>query len=289
VDDAKDYREFLRYLMAERKLTQREVARMVGLSPPWLSQILHGRRRLKPSLAERLAEELKLSERDRLKLLSLVERDVGNSSLIRGRAVDLLTGLDKAEPHEVTPQALRARLGQWHTGAILELARCDDYVPDPRWVAAALRPSITPEQAEQAMRILQDHEYLDADYRLVQPGRDAGTPQQLGRGDESRSIAAYHEETLALAISAIRRELHRDRLFMGGTVALSEDDWLKLRSRFAEMFNQLLLSASKEQPDRVYHVNLAAFPLSFYSDSIDLQDVVEPDDDDDDDDDDHER
>ncbi|MEM6931234.1 MAG: TIGR02147 family protein [Myxococcota bacterium] len=269
-----DYRAYLRWLISQSGRKQGEVADRAGRSAAWLSQILNNRRRLQPELAEDLAGALDLPERQRLQLLSLVEAEVGNSTLIRRRATDLLTGLGRREPAENTSAELRERLGHWRVGAILELASCQEYVPDPAWVAAPLRPRMTVGEARALMDDLRSVGALDASYGLVQPEAPGVGTERVGP-DASKSadaqaetvrMAGYHRSTLELARGAIGGD-PRERLFAGACIALSEDDFQTLQSRLEEMFAQILYSAQKSSPNRVFHVNLAAFPISLFSDS----------------------
>ncbi|MEN0061280.1 MAG: TIGR02147 family protein [Myxococcota bacterium] len=261
------YRDYLQGLMRDRDLKQFEFARSVGRSPAWLSQILNGRRNLQPALAEQIATRLELTDRQRVEFLTLVEREVGNSSLIRDRAKDLLSGLEKPEPVENTADALQNRLCDWHLGAILELARCEEYVPEVGWVAATLRPRLTDAQAQAAMDELVAHGLLDEHYRLVEGAPDLGTARQVDAGHDSNRAAEYHRETLAMAQRALETVPPTDRLYVAGSLALSEDDYLKLMSRLQEILAPTLYSAAKEVPNRVFHLNLALFPISLYSDN----------------------
>ncbi|MEN0063237.1 MAG: TIGR02147 family protein [Myxococcota bacterium] len=262
-----DYRSYLRKILQLRGLKQIDFAQMLNMSPAWLSQILNGRRKLDPALAEKIVESLSLNERARLEFLSLVEHEVGNSKLIRGRAKQLLTGMQKPEAGGVTTPEFQQQLGTWHVGAILELARCEEYVPDPDRVAATLRPRITAQQAKEAMDCLRENGYFDEDYRLIRE-QDAGTKRQVDKGRQSEVVAQYHRVSFDLAQRALMSVPETDRLILGGTLALAEEDFRELRTRFEEFVVPTLLASARNPPNRVYQVTTALFPVSLYSDAV---------------------
>ena len=261
------YREYLRAIIDQRDLLQTDIARRVGRSPAWLSQILNGKRRLHPDLAEELAEALDLEPKARLELLTLVEAEVGNSSLIRARAEQLQTGLEKPDLETVTARPLQERLVDWHVGAIFEMAGCVDYVPEPSWVAAAMRPRLTERDARAAMDLLREHGCLDDEYRRIEGQTlDLGTPRQGEDGEIAVRMLDYHRTTLDMARRALGVNAN-DRRFFGASAALSEQDYERLMPRLQEIVLQTLLSTSTEPPNRVVHVNLAVYPISLYTDS----------------------
>ncbi|MEN0064602.1 MAG: TIGR02147 family protein [Myxococcota bacterium] len=263
-----DYRAYLRNALKELGIKQIALARKMAMSPAWLSQILNGRRKLDPELAERCADALDFSERKRLEFLSLVEREVGNSTIIRGRAQRLLSGIRKPEVASVTRPEFQRQLSAWHIGAVLELARCEEYQADPGWVAATLRPRITVDQAHHALSCLTTYGYLDADFRLVADAPDAGTDREVEPGRKSNDIAEYHLLSLELAKRALTTVPPSDRLFLGASLALSESDFQELKNRFEEVVVQTLSASAQESPNRVYQISTAVFPVSLYSDSV---------------------
>ncbi|MEO0600435.1 MAG: TIGR02147 family protein, partial [Myxococcota bacterium] len=221
--DIADYCSYLRALQRERHLRQFEFAKLVGRSASWYSQILSGKRRLRPELAEEIADKLRLSTRERLELLSLVESEVGNSRIIRTRAQDLRHGMERPERAE---DELYTSLTHWHVGAILELARCEEYVPEASWVGAALRPQITPDEAQAAMDTLRDLDYLDANYRIVRDGEAVTSHRRdLAPGPATNAALEVHDRTLAMARDALPVVPQTDRLFTAATVGLSEKDF----------------------------------------------------------------
>ncbi|MEL6184412.1 MAG: DUF4423 domain-containing protein, partial [Myxococcota bacterium] len=149
-----DYREYLRHLLRERELLQRDLALKMKRSPAWASQILNGRRKLQRHLAEEVTQVLLLDDAERWEFLRLVDLETSPVPSSPRRPV---SNEDECGPS----------LAHWYVGAIAELARCDQYQPDPEWVAAALRPRIDVAQAREAMGLLVRLGLLDADFAVA--------------------------------------------------------------------------------------------------------------------------
>jgi len=264
---SRTYRDYLRMLQRQRGLAQFEFAKLVGRSASWYSQILNGRRRLRPELAEEIAKSLGLTERERTELLSLVEAELGPSHRTRERARNVLDGMRTPDPGPSSEEAIRHDvIRKWYVGAVLELARCEDFVPEPSWIAAVLRPRISLEEARSAMDCLRRHRLLDEEYRPVDDAMIA-TEKEIPDGAETLLAGEHYEQTLNMAKGALRTVRPSDRLYLGATVALSESDYQNLREYLVDLVGPALCGASKELPNRVYQFTLSLFPVSLYSDS----------------------
>ncbi|MEM6929964.1 MAG: DUF4423 domain-containing protein [Myxococcota bacterium] len=241
-----DYREYLRHLLRERELLQRDLALKMKRSPAWASQILNGRRKLQRHLAEEVTQVLLLDDAERWEFLRLVDLETSPapSSPRRPSAGD-----DECGPS----------LSQWYVGAIAELARCDQYRPDPEWVAAALRPRIDVAQAREAMELLVRLGLLDTGFRV------AGSTEAKRRG--CRSGDREGQAVLQLALDVLQTAPPNERRHLVSSVALSEDAYDRFQLRMQELFVDLLASEQEVEANRVYQISLAAFPVSLYTDS----------------------
>jgi len=240
-----DYREFLRLVLQDRRLLQRDLAAMMERSPAWASQILSGKRRLQVVLAEQMAEVLELDDTERWELLRLVDQ-----------ATLPMPPLQRRQPPGDDPPP---SLERWYVGAIAELAQCDQYEPDPLWVSAALRPRIEVEEAREAMLLLRRLGTLDADFRA------AGGHDRKRRGVRSSDRAT--KKVFELSLDALRESPPNDRSHLTGSVALSEEAYERLQGRMKQAIKTLLATEPGDVPNRIYQVSLATFPISLYSDA----------------------
>lgn len=242
--DGDNYREHLKLLLEDRRLLQKDFAKLMGRSPAWASQILSGRRSLQRDGAERIAEVLKLDDIERWDLLHLVDRAASPTPTQRRAGSE--------EP---------ATLDRWYVSAILELTGCDGYQPDPEWVAAELRPRITPDEAREALELLAARELLAPDHRLV-PGRIIEPRRGIHAAD------AGAKASLEIALDALDRFPPNVRQHVVAHVALSEEGYVRFLTRARQLLADTLRAADDEEdPNRVYQVALTAFPVTLYTDA----------------------
>ncbi|MEO0602712.1 MAG: DUF4423 domain-containing protein [Myxococcota bacterium] len=241
-----DYREYLRHLLRERELLQRDLALKMKRSPAWASQILNGRRKLQRHLAEEVTQVLLLDDAERWEFLRLVDLETSPVPSSPRRPV---SNEDECGPS----------LAHWYVGAIAELARCDQYQPDPEWVAAALRPRIDVAQAREAMGLLVRLGLLDADFAV------AASSEAQRRG--CRSGDRDGQAVLQLALDVLQTAPPNERRHLVSSVALSEDAYERFQTRMHALFVDLLASEEGGDANRVYQISLAAFPVSLYTDS----------------------
>jgi uncharacterized protein (TIGR02147 family) len=159
----------------------------------------------------------------------------------------------------------------WYNAAIAELARCEDFRPDPAWIAAMLYPPVTVEQAEEALTRLVRLGVLvpDGDGGLRQSGEKTLSPSDLPPGPMSEAFAHFHEDSLALAQQAVRGVRYNERHMAGAVLAIPEEKYQSVLATLREIEWQLVQAASeyKGTPNRVYLIGMHIFPVSLYTDS----------------------
>ncbi|MEM6926923.1 MAG: TIGR02147 family protein [Myxococcota bacterium] len=257
---ADNYRRFIREHLQQSGLLQKELAAEVDRSPAWVSQMLAGKRPLRAPMARRVGEALKMSARDRLRLEALVESE-DKRSLVDHDAEP--APFVKAELGLFTEGPLDSRLDTWQLCAVYQLALCDAYRPDPAWIAATVRPRMDEAEARSALETLRARGLMDDAGHLSD---EAGSASD-NAGPDPEACAAYHEQALDCANHALQQAASNERAFVGGCVALSEDDYERFRQHLQSIVLHILRTSAKQTPNRLYQVNLAVFPVSLYSDS----------------------
>ena len=268
--DTVDHRRFLQLALKRRGLAAKELAAAIGRSRPWLSLMLAGQRPLDPELVAPLADALGLDDTERTHLASLVDLEAASPRARRNAwATILATRAQRTSPQllEETAQAF----SRWWVQAIAELAECDGFRPDPRWIARTLVPPITEAQAEQALRTLLDVGVLAPDEQgHLAPSRQEPTwaPHDLPRGVLSRASREAQTAFFQIATAAFDRHRYNERHSALVTFSMSEEQLGIVRARLLELERELVMLSHErgESPNRVYALATQLIPLSEFTD-----------------------
>jgi len=261
-----DYRVVIRDKLTERGLKQKDLAHRVDRSRAWVSQMLAGKRPLRPALVRPIGEALEMSAREIMRLRALVDCETGSDEALAARARGFVS---LSEPAVVSNGSRPAGIDSVSVSAVLQLTRCEGYVPDPSWIAAAARPRMSVEEVEEALEQLRSHGLLD-------DSNQARGDDDLREERDPAAAVAYHQQALDLAKQAVASIPENERAFFSGSLALSEEDYERFCHLLRALIAQTLSSATHAAPNRVYHLSVAAFPISLYTDSfVDPRDVEE--------------
>lgn len=155
-----DYRKYLRGWFDARKagnprFSHRAFARRAGQSSPsLLLHVIAHKRNLTPLTTESFAKAMELKGEDAEFFHGLVSFDQAETLDERNRAWERIRAARRfREARRLEGDGVEY-LSRWFYAAIRELATCEAIRPDPVWIAETLRPSITAEQAQQALDLL---------------------------------------------------------------------------------------------------------------------------------------
>ena len=262
-----DYRAFLADWFAEKKAasprySHRAFARRVGeKSPSFLRDVILGRRNLTPVRRKAVAEVLALSDDESAWFALLVDFDQAPDLDSKQRIWDQIAATRRFALARQLEGASYRYLAQWYYPAIRELARRPDFVDDPAWIAAQLRPTITADEAAEALAALYELGFLVREGEAVVQSEGAlATPREV------RGLAAnaYHRGMLELARDGIQRSKAKERHYIGVTVCIPESLVPTLKEELNLVASRLLdLCETADSPaERVYQLHLTLNPLS---------------------------
>jgi uncharacterized protein (TIGR02147 family) len=132
---------------------------------------------------------------------------------------------------------------------------------DARWISKALVPPISPQQARKALDLLLGLGLIRRD----ESGQLVHKEEFITTGDEvtSTSVKNYHREMIRKGSEAIERFGAPERDISSVTVALSEENFKRVKSLIQQFRKELLAIADQDQsPEGVYQVNFQLFPLT---------------------------
>jgi uncharacterized protein (TIGR02147 family) len=268
VYDYLDYRAYLRaYYEAAKKtrpsFTFRLFSKLAGLrSPNFLKLVIEGKRNLGADSVVRFSDALGLEGADAEFFADLVAFGQATSLADKNRAFERIAASRRFRAARRIDGDLFAYLSHWYNPAIRELAARADFSEDPRWVAAQLRPRISPAEAAQALKLLFSLGLLvrDPDSGRVQRGEPTLTTEHEVR---SLGAAAFHRQMMERAAESLDSVPREQRDLAALTVCISDKTVAQVKERihqFREMLTELC--DSDTEGTVVYQLNVQWFPLS---------------------------
>lgn len=118
----------------------------------------------------------------------------------------------------------------------------------------------TPQEIEQGFEFLKNHSYIikNESDKWVQ----AKTHLDCREGIFKLSLGEFHRQMLNLAAYSIDSVKREDRFIMGQTMAVSKEDFIKIK----EIINQAVLQINQVNKNAtkktdIYQIEIATFPL----------------------------
>jgi len=276
VYDFLDHRAYLAAYYQAAKRTRpsfsfRLFSKLAGLrSPNFLKLVIDGERNLGADSVGRFAQALGLDGADSEFFADLVAFGQAQTVADKNRAFERIAASRRFRAARRIDGELFAYLSHWYNPVIRELAARDDFHEEPRWIAAQLRPKISPTEAAEAMKLLLSLGLL---VREPKSGRVVRGEPTLTTEHEVRSLgaAAFHRQMLERAagsIDTIPREL-RDLAAL--TVCVSSQTAALVKQRIHQFREALTeLCDADTQGSTVYQLNVQWFPLSVTADEKDV-------------------
>ena len=260
-----DYRLLLQDCYAFRKaqnpnFSHRFIAGKLGRNTAYFLKICQGKRNLSPQMAISLCQLFGFSKRESDYFESLVGFNQAATLAEKSHYYEKIAAR-RAAKLNVLAKDKYGLYEKWYYVAIREVL---DYYPfrgDCKALANALVPPIKPSEARKAIEVLTALGLIvrtgGGGYRKV----DA----VVTTGDEWKSfqIARFLQETSELGRQAFDRFTTQEREIGAQTVSVSAATVEAIRERIRALRREVLeLAVADKRADRVYQINIHAFPLT---------------------------
>lgn len=255
------------YLKETRpQFSYRYFSRIAGFSSPnFLKLVADGQRNLTPSSIPKFARGLGLDDHERDAFETLVLLTQAETDAERNRYYARLR--KSAGPNSEARRVEAAQFdvySQWYTLPIRELLLHPDFSEDPNWIARQLRPRIKPQEAKQALELLERVGLVTRD----EAGKLHPSDAKISTGPKVRSLAVrnFHRAMLGLAADSLEKIPIDDRDVSGLTVSLTRTQYEDVRARI-ERFRREILDLIDDAPKTdemsdVYQLGFQLFPLT---------------------------
>ncbi len=267
--DYLDYREFLKDRFDHLKQTNpnfsyRYFNKKAGLkSPGHLKMVMDGQINIGQKGMYGVCRGLGLSEKEGRFFENLVNFNQAKEFNDKDQYYKELLGSYPAKHPEIMGSNHYKIFAHWYYICILELIRLHSFREDACWISKKLKPQIPVVKVKRAIKDLLDMGLIKRtkDGELERTDKMIATPSQI----HNLAIMKFQQQLTKLAWKAIERDPSKDRENSTITIALSDDQFSKVKDKIQEFRDEIhsLLEATEEGiKTNVAHINLQLFKLT---------------------------
>lgn len=271
-----DYRKYLKDFYHESKVTTnyfsyRFFSQRAGLnSPVLLKTVFDGKRNLSNRSIEKFIKGLNLKEKEAVYFSNLVRFNQAKTALEKQEHYRVLRSMAKMVPQYLIEDEHFDYFDKWYYSAIREGVSQFDYQDDWELVAASVQPSITAQEAREAVAWLLEHGLL----RKLKSGGYEQVQKAITTRSEVKSMAVrnFNRKMMQLAEQSLDTMPVKERYATGVTVGLTREAYDVMVAEIEAFRDRIVkIVDSLEDGDRVYQVNVQLFPLMYSPESKDSE------------------
>lgn len=261
-----DYRKFLRDFYeakkaAQKGYTHRYISKALGFkSTGSFAQILQGKTNISTQMITNFVGFLKLKkeEGDYFELMVLFNQSKSHAE--KKRYFEKVIAFPKSN-FKVVDSAQYAYYEKWYYSVIREILAFYPFKDDYKELAKMLEPQISQAEAQKAVKLLEDLNFVKQDENGYYKKVDA----IITTGYEAKSLAInqFTLETMELAKASMDSLPREERSLSTLTLSMPEDGYQMLEEKIKGFRRELLeLAKNSEAPKRVLVVNFQIFPVT---------------------------
>jgi uncharacterized protein (TIGR02147 family) len=260
-----DYQEYLRDFYTFHKqensyFSYRYMGRRLRLDPGFLVKVMQGKKHLALNAADSVARFCGLNEKECEYfevLMRFGRAKTDRETKIYFEKLNSLRGIRTS----IIDQHQYAFYQKWYHTAIWALLGYYRFTGDYDALAKKLSPQITPKQAKDSIRLLENLGFIRKNGKKGY----AMTTEKISTGKkwQSAAIHSFQAETIQLAKESLDRHKKELRDISTVTVAVSHKDLEEIKLRAQEFRQSILqLQTRTDEMDVVYQVNVQVVPLT---------------------------
>ena len=247
----KDFRMFLQADLARRcrsnpRYSLRSYAMFLGVSPSFLSHLLHGKRPVTRATLDKLSKKIGMDPKT---IDGFVRYHFENHDQEKSSAVRMM---------ELTMDKFQI-ISDWYHYAILELTLVDGFCPQAKWVAKSL--GITVSEVHAAVERLQRVGLLtltEAGHWVVNPEGNT----TIGNDYSNMALRHLQRQVLEKSIVALETQPIEQRDHSSVTMAVDSSLMPELKSCIKAFRRQMIGFQEKSaKKDQIYHLSVSIYPV----------------------------
>lgn len=266
-----DYRQFLQDYYRFKKQARagfsfRRFAQVAGFkSPNYLQLVMRGERNLSEKMADPVADAMGLRANEKRYFAALIRQENAKTDdeLSKAKAEGMIA-LKKLVSKFMNKDAEEI-FSHWHHMVVRELTALSNFEADGLWIAQQLSMQITPEQAEESLRLLLRAGFVKSSGAGGQ-ARLEPTDPVIDSGDNlftHARMSQFHSQTLKAWAKSIPKSLPGDQELGVLTLSLAKDKVPQLQQKIRDFQDEILgWLGSEKNPDCVVQVGTYLIPVS---------------------------
>lgn len=263
-----NYRDFLRDITQElkqqKRFNLRSFAKKANIKAPgYLKMVIENKRNIKDDTAQGFCQALEMNEKEQKYFFILVHYNQTSDPDLKKKQ---FKKIDKLRPRSrsIMKEKKESRyFSRPYYVTIREMVVLKDFKEDYKWIAKRCFPSISPNQAREAVETLLELGLLsrDPNDKLIQNESFVMTQDE---GLQAIETYHYHESMLDKARHALGEIPQEERNFYALTLPLPQSMFEEIKKEFFEFRDRIVQRVNNEAQEfeDVYQINFQLFPVS---------------------------
>lgn len=265
--DYLDYREFLRDLFNFKKynnrlFSYRVFAGKAGFSSPnFLKLVIDGKRNLSSESIGKIAKGFGFKKQEREFFENLVFMSQASTNDEKNHYYKKMLSVNGYLKSHRIHKSNYKYFSKWYYPVIREIAVFGDRNSTPEQISESLNPNVPVKEVEKALEILLELGLLRKD----KSGLWEQSDKVVTTGAEVKSLAIfnYHKGMIKLALEAFERHPADNRSMSGVTISIKQEKLPEIKKIISAFRKEILnLACEDEGSDKVFQINIQAFPLT---------------------------
>ena len=263
-----DYRKYLGDAYQFKKFVEggfsfRTFAKKAGIaSSGYYKLIMDGKRNLSREGIIKFSKGLDLNSRQAKFFETLVHFDQSESPAEKTAYFDKIQENRRFRSFKQLETDQYQFYKKWYYSAVRELVSHPNFKEDPKWIAKTLMPEITPEEAKDAMELLDRLKLI----QRTRTGKVVQSEELITSAPQVYSSALwhFHNQMLYQAFKSLSQFTGEHRDFTSITLSLRHSDMEEISKKITTFRRKLLseYDVKKTHFDRVFQMNFSLFPLT---------------------------
>ena len=257
-----DHRTFLKDYYTENKrknpyFSYRSLNQKMGFSSPsHLRDVIIGKTNLGYKSLQKMIQAFSFKKKEAEYFESVVFFNQEKSLEEKKKHLQKIRSLKIKNKSKILSELEESVLSDWINVLLMEMVTLVDFNEDPTFLMKKIKPKISEKRIKEGLEKLKKLGLLSKINGKLQK-----TNQAIATADEIKNLLVqeFHKHMVQEALNALDESVH-EREFFSATVALSQDDFQKLKEKIKE-FRDSSITPS-ERPQKVYQLNIQLFPLT---------------------------